>query len=85
MSVREAVSTELAGQTGWRVEMALALAAEVDAKGSASAAKELRSLLSELGADLDAKPKRETGLSEFERRLAERQSAPKGPRRAASG
>ena len=83
MSLRSSVEEELAGQTGWRREMALALAHEVDEKGSASAAKELRSLLAELGVTAGvARPKKETGLSDFERRLAERQS--KAPRSAVS-
>lgn len=83
MSLRAAVAAELAGQEGWRVEMALALAEEVEAKGSASAAKELRGLMAELGAEAPAVSKKETGLSDFERRLREREA--KTARRAASG
>lgn len=84
MSVREAVARELAGQDGWQVEMALALAGEVDEKGTAAAAKELRSLLSDLGAAAPVAPKKETPLSDFERRLAERESS-KASRRAGRG
>jgi hypothetical protein len=84
VSLRSAVERELAGQDGWQVEMALALAHEVDEKGTAAAAKELRSLLAELGATAPAVPKKETPLSDFERRLAERESA-KAPRRAGRG
>lgn len=83
MSLRDAVAEDLEGQTGWKVEMALALAAEVEAKGTASAAKELRSLLAELGADRPAAQPEGTVLSDFERRLAEREAA--APRRTASG
>lgn len=83
MSLREAVALELAGKEGWRYEMAIALAGEVDEKGSASAAKELRSLLAELGASGPAAQPKETGLSDFERRLREREA--KAARSAASG
>lgn len=74
MSVRESVAEVLAGQEGWRKEMALALAGEVDGKGSAAAAKELRSLLAELGVSAVTAPPKETGLSDFERRLREREA-----------
>lgn len=50
-------------------------------------ARERRSLLAEiedLGGGVKPKPK-ETGLSDFERRLREREAAAKAPRRAKSG
>jgi hypothetical protein len=81
VSLQTAVAAELAGQTGWRVEMALALAAEVEAKGTASAAKELRGLMAELGAATPAKDAEVTKLSEFERRLRDRESKTAATRR----
>ena len=83
MSVRAAVEAELAGQDGWRVEMALALAAEVDEKGTASAAKELRGVMAELGGVAPAKDAEVTKLSEFERRLRDRESKAKASRSSA--
>jgi hypothetical protein len=74
MSLQTAVAAELAGQEGWRVEMALALAAEVEAKGTASAAKELRGLMAELSGAAPAKDAEVTKLSEFEQRLRDRES-----------
>ena len=83
MSLQTAVAEELAGQTGWRVEMALALAAEVDEKGTASAAKELRGLMAELSSAAPAKDAEVTKLSEFERRLRDRESKAKASRSSA--
>lgn len=83
MSVHAAVAAELAGQEGWRVEMALALAAEVDEKGTASAAKELRGVMAELGGATPAKDAEVTKLSEFERRLRDRESKAKASRSSA--
>lgn len=82
MSLLAAVGEELAGMEGWQVEMAKALAAEVDEKGSASAAKELRGLMAELGGAVRPAEK-ETGLSDFERRLREREA--KAARRTNAG
>ena len=45
VSVVQDVREELGDYTGWRASAALALAAQVDATGSASAARELRALM----------------------------------------
>jgi hypothetical protein len=50
-SVREAVSAALSGEPGdlWQRELAFALAVAMDEQPTASVAKELRALMSELG------------------------------------
>lgn len=45
MSVRAAVEEALAGVSDWRAEMARRLASEVDERGSASAAAQLRAVM----------------------------------------
>ena len=56
MTVTDAVRESLAGDTSWRAQAALALAAQVDESGSASAARELRAVMDaiESGAPAEA-------------------------------
>lgn len=51
MAVVDAVRAELDGDVSWRAQAALALAAQVDDTGSASAARELRALMDAIAAD----------------------------------
>lgn len=60
MSVRDSVSAALAGSPGaeWQRDLALTLAKAMDDSPSASTAKELRAVMSELGVSgADLKPK----------------------------
>ena len=56
MNVTDAVRDTLDGDTSWRAMAALALAAQVDESGSASAARELRAVMDaiESGAPAEA-------------------------------
>jgi hypothetical protein len=47
--------------SGWRAEVALSLALELDAEANASMARELRSLMVELGSSASAVKKGNTG------------------------
>lgn len=64
-----------------------ALARAIDEGGGTTAqnAAQLRAILVEIEELTPAKEQRETGLSDFEKRLRERESGPKGSRRAKSG
>ena len=70
MSVRESVENALAGDTSWRAQTALALAEQVDESGSASAARELRALMTAINEDNSGKAGDE--LDEFRARRAAR-------------
>ncbi len=72
MSVTEAVRDTLAGDVSWRAQAALALAAQVDESGSASATRELWAVMDAIeagksgegGDELDELRRRRTGSSD---------------------
>ncbi len=70
MTVRASVEKVLAGDTSWRAETARALADQVDETGSASAARELRSVMAVIEDESSAKVGDE--LDEFRARRSAR-------------